>query len=221
MATIPETLPGLVASVARADDVAGAAQGTWLVADYLALPPALDEANRADGHIPSTTCTNRQRYEIIDGVIYMVPSPIPAHQRAVTRLVMRLGAHVEHAELGEVFVAPLDVELAPDVVVQPDVFVILRENLGIVTPQRIVGAPDLVIEVSSPGTAGYDRRQKQDAYARAGGREYWIADVAAQTVELLELEAGAYTSRGVFTGVAALPSRVVPGLPLQVAQFFA
>ena len=78
-----------------------------------------------------------------------------------------------------------------------------------------------MIEIASPGTVGYDRRAKQDAYARAGVLEYWIADPNARTIELLQLDQGMYRSLGVFQGQTLLPSRILPGLPVHVAQFFA
>jgi Uma2 family endonuclease len=121
--------------------------------------------------------------------------------------------------LGRVFAAPVDVELAPDTVVQPDIVVILSANLDRITPSRIIGAPDLVVEILSPGTAGYDRREKQDAYARSGVGEYWIVDPGAQTVELLTLDQGGYRSHGVFRGQARLPSSVVT-LPVPIERFF-
>jgi len=90
-----------------------------------------------------------------------------------------------------------------------------------ISPSRIVATPDLVIEIASPGTARYDRRTKQDAYARAGVPEYWIADQNARTIEVLKLEAGAYKSAVVFSGESTLPSSVLPDLPVRVEQFFA
>jgi len=188
--------------VQRADDVPGPAQGCWTYADYAALPD--------DGW----------RYEIIRGVLYRMPSPTTIHQRAVKRFVRLLGPFVEDTGLGEVFVAPLDVELARDDTVQPDVFVILKGNPARVTDSHVFGAPDLVIEVKSPGTAGYDRREKQDSYARAGVREYWVADGGEQTIELLRLTNGVYVPVGVFQGASTLPSVVLPGLPVTVEQFF-
>ena len=98
MAAPVDTLP----MVMRADDVLGPKQGCWTYTDYASLPE--------DG----------RRYEVVDGVLYMSPSPRTAHQRAVLRVVVRLSQYVEASGLGEVFVAPFDVELAPDTVVQPD-----------------------------------------------------------------------------------------------------
>ena len=77
------------------------------------------------------------------------------------------------------------------------------------------------MEIASPSTAGYDRREKQNAYARAGVPEYWIADPASRTVEVLALEQGAYRSLGVFQGKATLPTKIVPEFPVRVGQFFA
>ena len=189
--------------VAAADDVPGPGQGRWTYKDYAAIPD--------DG----------RRYEIVDGVLYMAPSPNEWHQTTAGRLFRYLATQIEDASLGRVYIAPFDVELTPDTVVQPDVLVILNANHDKITLSRIVGAPDLVIEVSSPGTVGYDRDKKQSAYARAGVQEYWIADPWSRTVEVFVLEAGAYRSLGVFEGKATLPSQVVPGFSVHVEQFFA
>ena len=181
--------------------IVGPPQGRWTYADYAALP---DDGNR---------------YEIIAGVLYMTPAPGTGHQSISARVVTFLVTHVEFAGLGRVFAAPVDVELAPDTVVQPDIVVVLSANLHRITPSRIIGAPDLVVEILSPGTAGYDRREKQDAYARSGVGEYWIVDPGAQTVELLTLDQGGYRSHGVFRGQARLPSSAVT-LPVPIERFF-
>src|SRR5258708_7351587 len=194
---------GRVPMVTAADDVPGPGQGRWTYKDYAALPD--------DG----------RRYEIVDGVLYMAPSPNEWHQTTAGRLFRYLATQIEDAGLGRVYIAPFDVELTPDTVVQPDVLVILNANHDKITLSRIIGAPDLVVEVSSPGTVGYDRDKKQSAYARAGVQEYWIADPWSRTVEVFVLEAGAYRSLGVFEGKATLPSQVGPGFSVHVEQFFA
>jgi Uma2 family endonuclease len=199
MIATPTSLP----IIHPADHQPGSPQGRWTYAAYAALP---DDGNR---------------YEVIDGVLYMAPAPIPAHQATTALIVFHLLQHVQFAGRGRIFPAPVDVELAPNVVVQPDVLVILTPNMGIITPTRIIGAPDLVVEVSSPGTAGYDRRQKQDAYARGGVAEYWIADPIARMIEVLVLEPGGYRLLGVFQGATTLPSHILPNLPVPVEQFFA
>ena len=117
--------------------------------------------------------------------------------------------------------APLDVELALDTVCQPDVFVLLRENLGKIADKRIVGAPDLVVEVASPGTAVYDRLSKACAYARAEVEEYWIVDPQACSIEVFVLSNQVYRSVGRFHKKDILPSRIIPGIEsVHVEQFF-
>jgi Uma2 family endonuclease len=198
MSTVPEEL----VVITPADHVAGPPQGQWTYADYMKLPE--------DGY----------RYELLDGVLFMAPAPGTGHQGSSSRFVYHLMSYVEIAGLGRVFAAPIDVELSLTRVVQPDIIVILNENLGIITPSRIVGAPDLVVEIASPSTAGYDRREKQDAYAAAGVHEYWIADPATRTIEVLALDGVAYRSLNAFTGRALLPSRVLAGFPVRVEELF-
>ncbi len=183
-----------------ANEVPGPPQGKWTWDDLVALPD--------DG----------RRYEIIDGVLYVTPPPGTGHEAMNAALICRLYEHVVDTGLGMVFGGNTGVELAPRVVVIPDVVVVLTPNLSRITDRSIAGPPDLVVEIASPSTAGYDRRQKQDAYARAGVPEYWIADPAHRTIEVLCLEGGHYQSLGVFQGATTLPSRVLPGFPTLVEQ---
>jgi Uma2 family endonuclease len=195
-------VPDRISMVVAADDVPGPGQGRWTCKDYAALPD--------DG----------KRYEIVEGVLFMAPSPGRWHQESVGEVFTHLRNYVKLAGIGTVYMAPFEVELAFDTVVQPDVLVVLNDHRDIITDSRIIGAPDLVVEVASPGTAGYDRRKKQNAYAHAGVPEYWIIDPISRAVEVLALEFGEYHPIGVFQGKATLPSRVLPGFPARVEQFF-
>jgi Uma2 family endonuclease len=112
------------------------------------------------------------------------------------------------------------VELAPNIVVQPDIMILLKPHLEKATDKRIIGAPDLVVEVASPSTAMYDRREKLDAYIQANVPEYWIVEPASHSIEVLTIEAGTYSSRGVFEGKATLSSKIIPDFPVFVEQFF-
>ncbi len=89
------------------------------------------------------------------------------------------------------------------------------------TEKKISGAPDLAVEIASPSTAAYDRLTKYEKYAQAGITEYLIVKPTRRTVEVLVLEHGEYRSLGIFSEQATLPSRVIPGLPVRVEQFFA
>lgn len=192
-----------VPMVTLADGVAGPKQGEWIYSEYVALAD--------DG----------QRYEVVNGVLVMAPAPDRPHQDAVLRFGHYLLVHVEFAGLGKVGIVPSDVVLSPGNVYQPDVFVVLNAHLDRVQEKRIIGAPDLIVELASPSTALYDRLTKYETYARFGVPEYWIAKTASRSIEVLVLENGTYNSLGVFRGQETLPSRIVPDLPISVNQFFA
>lgn len=130
-----------------ADTVHGPGQGHWTYQEYAALP-------QDDKH-----------YEVMDGVLLMTPSPNVEHQSTANWFAFYLTQYVVLTGIGRVFPAPFDVELAANRVVQPDVCVVLNENLHKLTANRLVGAPNLVVEVASPATAAYDRLKKLDAYA--------------------------------------------------------
>ena len=151
-------------------------------------------------------------------------APKPAHtsifRTLLHRYVFHIRSHLKLTGLGLVRLAPFDVELTPKDVFQPDVFVVLNAHLGRVLRKKVVGAPDLVVEVSSPGTAAFDRLTKYDTYARAGVPEYWIINTDRRTVEVLALEDGKYHSLGIFRGRQMIPSRILPELSVQVEQFF-
>jgi len=182
--------------------VAGPKQGLWTYKDYASLPE--------DGHC----------YEVVNGVLYMSPAPSMRHQRIVGRIFYYLAMHVDFPGLGQVYQAPTDVELSPGDVVQPDVFVVLNPHLGRISSSRLIGAPDLVVEVASPSTARHDLSEKLYAYARAVVPEYWVVNPDAQTVEVLVWQNGSYSSLDLFAGHATLPSQVVPDFPVSVEQFF-
>jgi Uma2 family endonuclease len=186
----------------RADHVPGPPQGQWTYDHYATIPD--------DG----------QRYEIVDGVLYMSPAPSEPHQDATGLIYYYLTTYVRFPGLGKVLFSPFDVELSFSDVVQPDVLVLLKENGHKSIGTRIVGGPDLVVEVASPTTAKYDRQKKSRAYAQAGVKEYWIARPLEHTVEVFVLEADTYCSVGVFSGEQTLPTTIVVNFPVQVRQFF-
>jgi Uma2 family endonuclease len=150
----------------------------------------------------------------------MAPAPTPDHQAASLRLAHYLFTFIETAGHGRVFAAPIDVQLGPATIVQPDLIVILHGGTASITAQRIVGPPDLVVEVVSPATASYDRREKRDLYAAAGVREYWIADPGHRVVELLTLAGSLYRAEHVYRGQAVIPSTIIPGWNVVTEQLF-
>jgi Uma2 family endonuclease len=117
------------------------------------------------------------RRELIDGELFVTPSPLIRHQQLVLRLTVALGVHLEaHPDQGEAFTAPCDVILTAHDVVEPDLLVVLGDQQNILTDKNIQGAPALVIEILSPGTRRRDQSLKRQLFDRAGVREYWMVD---------------------------------------------
>ncbi len=178
-------------------------QGAWTLADWEGLP--------ADGN----------RYELIDGVLYVTSAPSPLHQWASDTLVYLLRTHfVAQTPPSGVLFSATGVILPTGPVI-PDIVYIHMHNLHIVSDKRIVGVPDIMVEIASPGTAAYDRREKQDAYAQSGVPEYWWVDPGSRTVEVLVLQnLGVYRPVALVEGQAAIPSVQIPNLSFPVDSIF-
>lgn len=118
--------------------------------------------------------------------------PTTRHQRISRKLGTLLVQHVEQHDLGEVFYSPVDVILGEGdnrEVVEPDLLFIAKARSAIVKLHGIEGAPDLIVEILSPGTQERDRGYKKTLYARHRVREYWIVDPDAKTAERYILQA--------------------------------
>lgn len=176
-------------------------QGEWTYEDYARLPD--------DG----------RRYEVIGGNLHVSPAPTPEHQQTDAELMYALMAFFKRYDLGRVYSAPIDV-LLPDLTspVQPDIIVIMKEQLSIVKQRRIEGVPDLVIEILSPGSVAYDRRTKYDLYAEAGVKEYWIVDPGNCTAEVFVLRGSVYVPFGYFGRDGILQSELLPDLRIPLAD---
>ncbi len=123
------------------------------------------------------------RHEIIDGVHFVNAAPSTVHQHVSKRLQYQLYTKIELAGLGVMFSAPVDVQFSEFDVVQPDLVVVLNENVRKITPTKIKVAPHLVVEILSPSTSDYDRTHKKNLYEKFGVQEYWLVDPFEQSVE--------------------------------------
>ena len=139
---------------------------------------------------------NGTRKEILGGELFVTPAPTPRHQHVVGIMYAALRTHTDSRHLGEALTSPIDVVLSPTDVVQPDIVFIAQRRRDIIGEAAIHGAPDLVVEVLSPGTAAIDRGRKMQAYARATVPEYWIVDPEAHVIEVYSLEGATYRFAG-------------------------
>jgi Uma2 family endonuclease len=161
------------------------------------------------------------RYEIINGEVYVTPPPLTAHQRVSRNLAMILHRHVTEAKLGEVLYAPVGVVLERPSGVQPDLIFVARERSSIIQEKGVFGAPDLIVEVLSASTAARDRGVKRDLYARAGVEHYWLLDPRKRTVQAFRLEHAIYRLEAEHTGAAAFRPSLFPGLTIRLAAVWA
>jgi Uma2 family endonuclease len=182
------------------------AQGTWTYEDYLRLPD--------DG----------RHYEVLRGVLYVTPSPIYDHQFAVIRLGYFLTDFILKNDLGILLPAPFDVRLPRRLAdpVEPDLLFFRKGNEPKAGDKSFAGAPDLVIEVLSPGTRHRDEQVKMSIYQEAGIPEYWLVDPKARTIVIHRLSEDGRRylewARGGEGDVVG--STVLKGLRLKVSEIF-
>lgn len=183
--------------------------GKWTYDDYAAIPD--------DG----------ERYEVLGGHLIRLhgtsPAPRIRHQELVGALYAALRTHTVTYGGGRAYVAPVDVLLAEDVVVQPDVLFVSDARIAIVGEASCDGAPDLVIEVLAPSTRRFDLKSKRETYASAGVAEYWIVDGEADEIQVLRLrEAGTYhrIARLALEDGDTIETPLLPGFSLALAKLF-
>jgi Uma2 family endonuclease len=163
---------------------------------------------------------DERRYEVIDGELYLTPAPTPYHQLVSGRIERLLQDHLEKAELGILIHAPCDVVLSQFDVLQPDIFFISTGRMGVIGEKYISDAPDLVVEVLSPGTLKRDRFVKAKRYARFGVREMWIADPRKKTIEVFVNTDDGFRREAIYTAEEVLRSPLLPGLEVPLARVF-
>ncbi len=154
------------------------------------------------------------RYELLDGVLFVTPAPGPIHEEMVFRLCGLLGRHLE--PWPEAHVAPRsEVALLPRNRIEPDLLVYRADRL----PAAWVDVSDrwLAIEVASPSTQAYDRAYKLAGYLAMGVREVWLVDPVARTVAVGRPGVDLLVARDEF--VWAPPDPVAP-LRVDLAALF-
>ena len=167
-----------------------------------------------------------ERVELIKGMIFrMSPVPNRVHQKLTGNIYRRLGNFLEN-ESCEVYVAPFDVRLPrkskndEDIitVVQPDVCVVC--DPGKLDSLGCLGAPDLIVEVLSPGNSKKEVKNKFDVYEEAGVREYWIVDPEHLSVQINKLQNGVYVPMRALAAGDMATTDIIPGFSLDLTELF-
>jgi Uma2 family endonuclease len=162
------------------------------------------------------------RRELIDGELFVTPSPIIGHQRVVMAISRELANHAA-THGGLTLPAPMDVVFSRATVVQPDVVFLGPKRAALLSDEQVVDVvPDLVVEVSSPSTRRLDLIKKRGLYEREGVPEYWFVDLEAEQVDVHRLDAtGHYGAPETFGVDGTLTCLAAPGFELEVAGLFA
>ncbi len=162
-----------------------------------------------------------ERWELIDGVPYLLASPLPEHQETLMQLSTEIGGYLRDKTC-RAYMAPMDLTfeaaMSAKEVVQPDLFVMCGEYGR---DKRIVGVPSLVVEILSPSTASYDFVRKMHLYQRIGVQEYWIVDPVLKSVNVYRHDGQALKWQSEHEGGDTLSPSMFPDLLIHVNSLFA
>lgn len=134
------------------------------------------------------------RHELLDGEHYVTPSPSVKHQQILLNLTLILGNWLAANPVGRILFAPFDVVLSLFDVVVPDLIYFSRERAArLLDLGKLAGAPELAVEIASPGTRQRDETTKRRLYERFGVTEYWVVDPELDVVRVYRRGAGGFT----------------------------
>ena len=158
-----------------------------------------------------------ERWELIGGAAHaMAPSPVSEHQDIALVLALKMKAYFAGKKC-RVMIAPLDVKLSDEDVVQPDLLVVCDPSQ---IRRHIEGPPALVVEIVSPGSARLDRVVKTELYARFGIKEYWIVTPFPCMVEIFWLQGERYVFWKGFSHEDVLTSPGFTDLRIDLSDVF-
>jgi Uma2 family endonuclease len=160
------------------------------------------------------------RYEVIDGGLYVTPPPLVIHQFGLGRLYVRLANHINDDDLGIILPAPVGVKLDDENGLQPDLLFISNARRHIISERGVEWAPDLVVEVISPSTESRDRGIKKRRYAAAGVPRYWMLLPREKALEAYELGEDDYQLVGMFGPGSIFRPALFPGLEIPIDEIW-
>ena len=165
------------------------------------------------------------RYEIIDGIPYLMAAPFEQHQAILGEIFYRLRLYLEGKRC-DLRMSPYDVRLAlygeaedEEInVVQPDIMVFCEKSK--IDIKGAIAAPDIAIEILSPSSIKNDRYRKFKLYEKAGVKEYWIVDGSSKTVDVFVLEGEKFSLRELLSEEDVITSTVLEGLGIRLVDIF-
>ena len=162
------------------------------------------------------------RFELIEGELYVSCAPGLPHQLVLHNLQLRLGNYLTRKPIGTLVPGPGAVFDKYNSVIPDIVFVSKERWSAIIANDRFIAAPDLVIEIVSPGRINHfrDFNLKRKVYSKFGVPEYWIVDCWSRSVLIFRIEDNTLKEVSKFRGTDTLDSVIFPGLSLKLSDIF-
>lgn len=174
-----------------------------------------------------------KRYELIDGVVYLMPSPGFSHQNILGKLYILFHDFFSEHPSCAPYLSPFDVDLIrqpikeerevteDDInVVQPDLLVLCNPEKDLNEKDRYKGTPELVVEILSPSTRSKDTAKKTDLYMESGIKEFWMIDPASETIRIYTFKEYEIEGEYNFRRDESAESVLYPGLTITVTEVF-
>ena len=159
-------------------------------------------------------------YELHNGQIIYMPSPIPLHQIVSDNLSANLIVYLRKHKLGRIISAPMDVVFNPIDTFQPDILFLSNERLSLIGDKKIEGAPDLVVEILSPSNNQKEMGYKKVIYEMSNVKEYWIINLKKQILTQYENIEGEFLIHRVFEKKDTLTSLTINGFEMPMNELF-
>jgi Uma2 family endonuclease len=165
--------------------------------------------------------------EVIKGKVFkMSAAPRRIHQKISGRLYLKLGNFL-HKKKCEVYNAPFDVRLSNNYSNNEHIYTVVQPDLCVICdPSKLdaagcLGAPDLIIEILSPGNSRKELQNKYEVYEESGVKEYWVISPEAETVLVYSLINGKYNASKLLTSGDEISTPILPGLIIDLEELFA
>ena len=165
--------------------------------------------------------------ELIHGKIFKKAAAAPKriHQKVASKLNFKLYQFLE-GKICQVYPAPFDVRFPIDSKEDHEIFDVVQPDLCVVCdPAKLdergcIGAPDLIIEILSPGSTKLEIKHKYELYESRGVREYWIIHPEYHNLFIYTWVNGTYVPSRLFTAGDVIESTVIKGFKLHLEEFF-
>ncbi len=159
-------------------------------------------------------------YELHNGKIIYIATPIPQHQFFSNNLTANLTIYLRKNKLGRAISAPMDTVFTLYDTLQPDILFLGTDRLHLIGNKKIEGAPDLVVEILSPSNAPKEMGYKKLVYEMSNVREYWVVNLVKKTLAQYENVEGEFMMRRVFQEKDTLTSLIIEGFETKMSDLF-